>query len=548
MKRLRTSLALALTAAFALSACNDGSSANDTTAEQTAQPSAGAETNEPVAGGDLRFALVAAPTGVDPQQVGSNVSIYIARSIADSLTDQDPTTGEIVPWLAEKWETNEDLTEFTFTLKPGITFSDGSPLTAQIVKENFDSIVEDLGALAPLGSGYLSGYEGTTVTDELTFTVAFDAPNAQFLQATATQALAIVSSDTVKTSPEERLQGQVIGTGPFVVESYTQDQGAVLAKREGYDWASPAFEHSGDAYLDKITFTVVPESGVRTGGLVSGQFDAISDALPQDITQIEGAGGKVLTRSNPGLPFVLHLNVAREPLNDPAVRKALNPGINRQELVDTVLSDQFNPATSILAATTPGYADQSGLLAFDPDAAKKILEEAGWVTGGDGIREKDGKKLSFSVVYAQLFSGNQAVLELTQQQLRAIGVDLQLKQATPAEQAEILASGDYEAYYYNSTRAEGDVLRTSFHAGLRNIAQREADDALEPVLEASLAEADSAKRNELLGQAQELIIENAYAIPLFELSQSIGVAGNVHGLGFEASSRLKFYDTWIAEQ
>jgi peptide/nickel transport system substrate-binding protein len=226
----------------------------------------------------------------------------------------------------------------------------------------------------------------------------------------------------------------------------------------------------------------------------------------------------------------------------------LNPGINRQELVDTVLSDQFNPATSILAATTPGYADQSGLLAFDPEAAQTILEEAGWVTGGDGIREKDGKKLSFSVVYAQLFSGNQAVLELTQQQLRAIGVDLQLKQATPAEQAEILASGDYEAYYYNSTRAEGDVLRTSFHAGLRNIAQREADDALEPVLEASLAEADSAKRNELLGQAQELIIENAYAIPLFELSQSIGVAGNVHGLGFEASSRLKFYDTWIAEQ
>jgi peptide/nickel transport system substrate-binding protein len=533
-------LATILVPALLLTACSSGTSAGS---DPSASAGSGTATATP--GGTLRFALGASPSGVDPQQVGSNVSIYIARQLADSLTDQDPDTGEIVPWLATSWDVSDDLTRFTFHLRDDVTFSDGTPLTATTVKANFDALVGPLAASAPLAGSYLAGYQATTVDDEHTVTVAFAGPNAQFLQATSTVSLAILSDATATADPAVRLQGAVVGSGPFTLEDYTQDQGATIVRRDGYAWPSEVSQNPGEAYLDQIDFTIVPESGVRSGGLASDQFDAVGDVLPQDVPQVEGSGGAVLTRTNPGVTFVLQPNVSAGPLSDPAVRAAVQVAINRQELVDTVLSDAFRPATSVLASTTPGYVDLSDELAFDQDGAADALEDAGWKVGADGIREKGGEKLSFDVVYAPLFTGSQAVLELTQQQLKAVGVDLQVRLQTPAEQQAALTAGDYDTYYYNVTRADGDILRTQFSSKFRNINKRPADTVLDPLLDAQLTQADPAERAKELGTAQRTIVEDGLAIPLFELAQSIGVAGDVHGLAFDASSRLLFHDTWI---
>ena len=482
-----------------------------------------------------------------PPGVGSNVSIYIARQLADSLTDQDPETGEIVPWLATSWEVDDALQEFTFHLRDDVTFSDGTPLTATTVKANFDALTGELGASAPLAASYLAGYVETKVDDEHTATVVFEAPNAQFLQATSTVSLSILSDATADVAPEKRLQGEVVGSGPFVLEKYTQDQGAVVTRRAGYAWGSALAENTGEAYLESIEFTVVPESGVRAGGLASDQFDAIGDVLPQDVPQVESVQGSVLNRTNPGVVFVLQPNVTAAPLDDPAVREAVNLAVDRQQLVDTVLSDAFEPATSVLASTTPGYADLSDVLTTDVARATTLLDDAGWVPGADGIREKGGKPLAFDVVYAPLFTGSQAVLELAQQQLRAVGVDLKLRQLTPPEQQEVLESGDYDSYYYNVTRADADILRPQFSSTQRNINKREADDVLDPLLDQQLATADADERAELVADAQREIVEQGLAIPLFELAQSIGVAADLHGVEFDASSRLLFHDAWLEQ-
>ncbi|WP_423464112.1 ABC transporter substrate-binding protein [Promicromonospora sp. MS192] len=503
---------------------------------------------DPTPGGTLRFALGAAPQGVDPQQVGSNVSIYVARQLADSLTDQDPATGEIEPWLAESWDVSDDLTHFTFHLRDGVTFSDGSALDSADVRASFDAIAGDLGATAPLAASYLAGYERTEAPDDRTATVVFDAPNAQFLQATSTVSLAILAEETARADPAERLQGDVVGSGPFVLESYTQDKGAVLTRRDGYDWAPEPAAHAGEAYLDRIEFSVVPESGVRAGGLASDQFDAVGDVLPQDVPQVEGSGGAVLTRANPGVPFVLQPNLTRPPLDDVEVRRALLPAIDRQELVDTVLSDAFEPATGILASTTPGYADLSDQLAFDPEEAGRILDDAGWVPGEDGIRVKDGTPLQIEVTYTPVFTGSGPVLELVAQQLRAVGVDLTLRQLTAAEQTTAQDSGDYDLYYYNVTRADADILRTQFSTAQRNLSLREPDDVVDPLLDEQLGEADPGARDDLVADAQRAILDEGLAVPLFELAQSIGVRGDVHGVTFDASSRLLFHDAWIEQE
>lgn len=510
--------------------------------------STSADAGEPQSGGTLRYGLSGAPTCSDPAQSGTNQTIYVIRQIVDSLTDQDPQTGEITPWLADSWDVSSDASSFTFKLKDGVTFSDGTPVNAEVVKANFDSIVNDLTtAKSPLGGSYLSGYQGTTVVDPLTAKIDFNGPNAQFLQATSTAQLGLQSLATVAKPAESRCDGSNIGSGPFTYADYQQDRSVTLAKRAGYSWGSAAFGHDGEAYLDSIEFTVVPESGVRTGSLSSNQLDAISDALPQDAPQIEATGGQILTTSNPGTPFGFQPNVTRGVLQDPEVRKALVPAINRQELVDTVLGPNFKPATSTLASKTPGYTELADVT-YDPEKAKSILDAAGWVPGADGIREKDGQKLSFKVLFSAVFAGNQAILELTQQQLRDVGVDLQLELVSTPEATARQGTKDFDSTYYNSTRADGDILRTSFAVDGRNLNARGPIPDLDASLTEELATTDTAARNEIIGRAQQQVLDNGLWIPTIELSQAIGAGPNVQDLKFEASARLQFFDTWLSGQ
>ncbi|EOM78005.1 ABC peptide transporter [Rhodococcus rhodnii LMG 5362] len=527
---------MAALTASSLAACAGGGSAQEVTGP--AQP-----------GGVLRYGLSQAPTCADPAQAGSNQTIYVTRQIVDSLTDQDPATGELTPWLARSWEVSPDATSFTFRLHEGASFSDGTPVTADAVRASFDAIVNTLGgAKAPLGASYLAGYTGTDVIDGHTARVSFSAPNAQFLQASSTSQLGILAPATSGRSAEERCAGDaIVGSGPFVYTDYQQDRSATLAKRDGYAWGSEVFGHDGEAYLDGIEFTVVPESGVRTGSLASDQLDAVSDALPQDAPQIDAAGGRILTTSNPGVPFGFQPNVTAPVVSDPAVRTALVTAIDRQELVDTVLGPDFVPATGTLAHTTPGYTPL-GDVTHDPDRARRVLDDAGWREGPDGIREKDGRPLSFGVTFSAVFAGNQAILELVQQQLRQVGVDLRLDLVSTAEQTARQASHDYDTTYYNSTRADGDILRATFGLDGRNLNARGPIPELDEVLAEQLTTVDAGQRAEALARAQQLVLDNGLWVPTVELSQAIGVSAAVQDLRFEASARLQFFDAWLAER
>ncbi|MYW06057.1 ABC transporter substrate-binding protein [Streptomyces sp. SID3343] len=502
-----------------------------------------AEAGPPRPGGTLTFALAADPTCLDPQQFGANASLNVGRQLVDSLTDQDGRTGEIKPWLATSWEVNPQATSFTFHLRPGVTFSDGSPLDGAAVKANLDGIVA-LGAKATIASSYLTGYIGTTVLEPGTVRVDFGAPSAQFLQATSTMSLGLLSSATIAKTPEQRCQGDLVGSGPFTVRSYKPNQGVELAKRSGYTWGSSLFAHPGEAYLDKLVFKIVPESGVRAGSLESAQVDGISDVQPQDEARFE-SGYTVLTRPNPGVVFGLQANVARPILAEEAVRRAIQKAVDRPELAQTVLTPKYKAATSVLASVTPGWVDLSAGLGHDPEGAERLLEEAGWKPGRDGIRVKDGRRLSVDVIFAPLFNASQSVLELVQQELRKVGVELKLRKLATGEQQQVQAAGDYDFAYYNVTRSDADILRTLFgtRTGNRlNVAAGELDN----VLDDQAQNLDPALRAARIGDAQRIVVDRAYVVPLFELSQVHALGARVHGLTFEASSRLQFHDTWVS--
>jgi peptide/nickel transport system substrate-binding protein len=520
------------TTALLLGACSGGS---DGAADgQDASASA-----DPVAGGDLRFAITVDARCIDPQQVGNNDAIAVARQTVASLTAQDPDSGEIVPWLAESWEVGDDASSYTFHLREGATYADGSPIDAASVKTNFDAIVA-LGATASLGSQYLVGYEGTTVVDPQTVTIDFAQPSAQFLQASSTFSLGLLSPSSAELTPEERCAGDYVGSGPFAVESYTPDQEVVLSKVPGYDWSSEADEHTGEAYLDTVTFQVIPESSVRAGSLQSGQIDATAAIAAVDQPQFDGDGFWLEQRANPGVVYQLFPRESSPLASDEAVRVGISKGIDRQQIVDTVLTERDQAASGVLSHSTPLFEDLGDALAYDPEGAEQLLDDAGWVVGDDGIREKDGQPLSTTVTFWQ----DPAPLELVQQQLRQIGVDLQLQHVEIAESTAIKESGDFDFDYYNLTRSDPDVLRLIFSANARNINDR-APEEVDDLLDRSAAATDPAERGELITQASRLLVEHGHAIPVYELSTTIAAADHVHGLAFEGSSRLDFYGAWV---
>ncbi|WP_329595748.1 ABC transporter substrate-binding protein (plasmid) [Streptomyces sp. NBC_01362] len=488
-------------------------------------------------GGTLLVGSEADPSCLDPQQTGQVGAVDISRSVVDGLTYQDPKTGRIVPWLAKSFTTSADGSAFTFVLRDGATFSDGKPVDAAAVKTTFDNLVKLPANGAP---GYLIGYQGTTVTDAHRLTVKFDTANAQFLQATSTVGLGILSPATFTASAAERCRGKFIGSGPYVLDHYTTNQEAVLKKRKDYAWPSSLATNKGAAHFDEVKFSFIPEGGARTGALTSGQVQIAKALLPTDEVQFKGNGFRILSAPGPGLVPPLSLN-HKGILADYKVRAALLKGIDRQGLVDSVFSSSYKPATSVLSSVTPYYKDFSDKLRYDAEGARALLDSAGWKPGKDGIRVKNGRPLALTwLIPAPMPPADEAV----QQQLRKIGVDVKLKPVAPPVYVEQQQKGQFDLTAVGVTRADPDILRNIFHSKGDNLWHLPAG-RLDTYLEQQVSATDEKSRQTAVTDAVEWILDHADTVPLYEGAQVHGVSDTVKGFGLDASNRFDLHDAWL---
>lgn len=529
----RRSLAGLLAAPFliapALSACGDDSASG-----------AGTPLSE------LKVGFPEDSENYDPHQLPQTVSRTVSRQIADTLVDQDPDSGDIKPWLATKWEVSDDSSEFTFHLRKDVTFSDGTELTAKSVKNNFDRII-DLGALAFIGASHLRGYKKTEVKDDYTAKVVFDGPNAQFLQACTTQTLSILADATLKLKPEEVARGKVIGSGAFTLEDYTPKKSMTLKRRDDYAWGSSVYKNQGKAPFETVTISFVPDATTLAGSLSSGQIDFATLLDSSTLPSLQGGKTNLVQNPVKGISFPLVPLIYRDIWKDEHVRKAINPATDRKEIVDRIYQGNAKVATGLLSAVTPGAADLSDYLEYDPDAAKKHLEDGGWTTvGDDGIRRNaKGDRLEIKIEYSGSGTITEQLFQLIQTQWKKVGIDFVLKPVTEAQESEhTLYDAPYDLSTWTQGRADPDVLRVVYSSFYENQSFfygnpiPEIDDALLE-LQSTTDPDERAKASE---DAQRLILEGGYAFPLLDDVYNGGGTEDVDRIALDAENKPAFAD------
>ncbi|MFT4042776.1 MAG: ABC transporter substrate-binding protein [Gordonia sp. (in: high G+C Gram-positive bacteria)] len=525
--------------------------------------SAGGDGGTPVTGGTLNVSFwqenVSFPC-IDPFQTYWIEHRSEIRNFTDSLTDQDPATGKVIPHLATSWTISPDGKAYTFKLRTDVTFSDGTPFNSDAVVANVNGWLAAQKEKAGIyGASYISNVVGAKAIDPSTVEVDLSAPNLSFLQATATTNLAILAPSAYKVSLAQRCQGEgLIGTGPFVLDKYTPKVGLVLKKRADYKWPSAISKNKGAPYLDEVDFHYVTDDSVRTGNLLNGSTDIAWPRNPfsiQDLAQIKGHGDVIENRSLPGISYAYFANTTPgRPLADLAVRKAIYQATDFKTVAATTFGGDYPVAQSVYNSTTPYFKSQSAKLGFDLDAAKKSLDAAGWKVGSDGIRVKDGKKLV--LISPQAGSAAPGV-ELWQSELKEAGIDLQ----TPIVQmSQFLGIQNdptkWDLFGSYLTRADPGALRSiilpsqATTPGLAK-ALTASDPSSAAQVQSLLTKAtdttDLSVASDTYGQLQDFLTDQGLVFPLLERVQYAGVNPKVHGFAFTAEAFLDASSIWISK-
>ena len=259
------------------------------------------------------------------------------------------------------------------------------------------------------------------------------------------------------------------GTGPWCFDSWQPRTQIVLKRHDAYKWGPSMYQNKGPVKFEKLVIKIVPEDSSRVAAMMAGQFDTTHQFPQQFIAQAKTAPMLTVTQANPNFQLLYFgFKTSRPMVADKRVREAMSIAINRAEIAKAILLGNADPAFTFVDPTALDFAESTRkMVNEDVERAKKLLDEAGWKPGADGVREKDGIKLMPKVYYTQ--AGNTPrVAEAIQGYLRRIGVHWQLQPWDSTIAAAKMAEQDYEIWSVTVPYlSAGDLMNIYFDS--RNI-------------------------------------------------------------------------------
>jgi peptide/nickel transport system substrate-binding protein len=454
---------------------------------------------EPVDGGSIAVGLEAETNSWLPGSGNfANSGVSVAYAIYDPLMKRD-AEGNVKPYLAESMEPNDDLSEWTLTLRPDIEFHDGTPLNAEALKTIFDDYltVPEANTLGNLGGATME------VVDDLTVKYVLPEPNSGFPGVLAL-APGWPFSPTAAAEAGEDAGSQPVGTGPFTFESWERDSNLVVKKNPNY-W------QEGMPHLDQITFRPIPDEDTRISSLRSGDVDAIMTLRQGSVIELRDLDGVDNYEQIGNSTGVNIFNTSEPPLDDVRVREALARAIDQQQVIEVLGGEGVvPPATQIFGPDDPYYSQAvaDGWVTYDPDAATEVLQE--YI---DDPERSDGKAAGEPVEFRFDCPPDPSLNEVSQlyQALwGSIGVNVELRQVEQATHVDEAISGEYQAKCFRAG-LDGDpapVLKDAFGEESPLNFTRFTDPDVSEDLSALRATADVPERQQLVEEIMTVVNEN----------------------------------------
>jgi peptide/nickel transport system substrate-binding protein len=487
----------------------------------------------------------------DPRVTQSRHEEQVIVQVFDQLVAAD-ADGSFHPGLAKSWTIAPDAKSITLQLRDDVKFHDGTKFDADAVKFTLDTIKDpetaSQGAIDIMGP-----YTGADVLGPNEIRINYSRPFPTVLGALADDRMSIVSPTAVKKLGNTGFAQAPVGTGPFKFVSWDKGSQVVLERNPDYNWAPEFYNNKGPSKVAKIIHRYIPNAATRVAALEAGEVTLTDLTPPLDMQRLSDGGSfKTMVGIAPGIPFGLMFNISHGPFADIAVRKAFIMSVDRGKLSKGLFFGFANASYGPLASTTPGY--WKGVEAydkFDPVAAGKLLDDAGWKMGPDKIRAKDGKPLTID--YLSMLEPDTGVA--IQAAVKKVGIDFKVDTVTKARQDELVMSNQYDAGAIRWVMNDAAALRIPFHSS--NIPgpgkfKFNWMHWASPDLDAMLAKAESAAtiedRAKIYQDVQKSVMDQAVFMGIHDQIETVAYSAKITGARFAPGNwQVRLYDVHAAQ-
>ena len=458
---------------------------------------------------------------------------YVPMNVFDRLFDikvlEDGST-EIVNSLCTDYSVSDDGLTYTFTLREGVKYSNGEDFTAEDVEYTFMHLLspESINADIPLEvkgaqefmDGAADTVEGITVDGDYQISMTLSVPNAGFVAELTSAVMGIIDKTTVEAASNYGVNvEECIGTGPYIVTEWANNDHITLVRNENYWGEAPS--------VDTCVIHIVPDASTQNLMYQNGELD-ILDLDYQDASIIASVyetqyADKLIAGNRLALTY-MSLNADSEYLSDPVVRQAIQMAVDRQTILDAVYSGKGHLEQSIIPTGVLGHNDNATEIVYDPEGAKKLLEDAGY---------KDGE-ITFEMAYDSSSSTNvQMVDQIIQQHLAAVGINMEIKTYDQSSWLATRKSGELDSFVGTWTMDYNDPanIMVTFFGSVENTVLRSDNykdtDVIDRVAAASTIIDDDERYAEYQALEEKIIHEDFSWVPLFSLDHYFAIGDEV---------------------
>jgi len=497
----------AVMASFSLTAC---SGASKTSSGQTSTKSKAQDT--------IIYAQGADPRGLDPALVDDGESGKIIVNVYEGLLKYNKDSTKVEPSLAESWDVSPDGLTYTFHLRKGVKFQDGTDFNADAVKFNIDrqlapKVTEDM----TYASFVYGSVKDVQVVDANTVKINLKEASTPFLSNLAMCLGAPIVSPKALQDNNNNVNEHPVGTGPYTFVSWTKGQNIVLKRNDNY-WGTKALTQN-------VIFKFITDNSARVVALNNGEADIIDGIDATVVKQIEGAGNKIYDAPGMNINYMAY-NTTKKPFDNVKVRTAISQAINVPEMVKSLYQGYSEPATSVMPSFMPGYDASIKQASFDQAAAKSALTAAG-VTSLHIITYTNPRPYNAA--------NGQALAEAIQGYLKNVGVTATIDAFDWATYKQKVKAGDYDLAFYGWIGDNGDpdnfMSLMSDKDPTMNIA-RYSNDAYKALIAKGLSTPNGDARNKIYTDIEKMAAENAVWLPISHAKTLVGYRSNVTGFNY----------------